>query len=106
MLEKVKTMINFAIRGRKYTLGENVITSGKNRKVKLALLANDASEATKKKYLDKLSYYQIPYVIYGSKEELGNLLHKDEISLIGILDINIAKQIKKLIKEDETNGLQ
>lgn len=99
-------MINFAIRARKYTIGENVITSGKNGKVKLALLATNASETSKKKYRDKLNYYHIPYLEYGTKEDLADLLHKNEISIIAIFDINIAKQIKKLIKEDETNGLQ
>lgn len=106
MQEKIKAMINFAIRARKYTIGENVITIGKNNKVKLALLALDASEATQKKYRDKLNYYQIPYLMYGTKEELGNLLNKREISLLAVTDVNIAKQIKKLIKEDETDGLQ
>jgi ribosomal protein L7Ae-like RNA K-turn-binding protein len=106
MLEKVKGMINFAIRARKYTIGENVITYGKNHKVKLALLATDASDTTKKKYRDKLNYYQIPYIEYGTKEDLASLLNKQEISILAITDINIAKQIRKLIKEDETNGLQ
>lgn len=106
MQEKIKGMINFAIRARKFTLGENVITYSKNHKVKLALLAFNASEATKKKYRDKLNYYQVSYVEYGTKEELGSLLNKNEISILAITDINIAKQIRKLIKEDETNGLQ
>ena len=56
--------------------------------------------ATKKKYIDKLSYNQIPYIEYGTKEELGSLLNKNEISLFAITDVNIAKQIKKLVKED------
>lgn len=105
MQEKVKGMINFAIRSKKYVIGESVISSLKNKKVKLALLAVDASESSKKKYCDKLNFYQTSYLEYGRKEELADLLGKKEISIIGILDVNIAKQIKKLIKEDETNGL-
>ena len=106
MLEKIKTMINFAIRARKYALGESVISLGRSGKIKLALLATNTSDASKKKYRDKINYYHIPYVEYGTKEELASLLNKQEISLIGILDANLAREIKKLIKEDETNGLQ
>ena len=103
---KVINMINFALKARKYTIGENVLTSSKKNKVKLAIIATDASSASKKKYSDKLNYYRVRFIEYGTKSELGNLLNKNEISIIAILDINIAKQIIKLIKEDETNGLQ
>lgn len=106
MQEKIKGMINFAIKARKFTIGENVILYSKNHKVKLALLAIDASESTKKKYRDKLNYYHVSYIEYGKKEDLASLLNKNEISILAITDSNIAKQITKLIKEDETNGLQ
>lgn len=106
MKEKIVNMINFAIRAKKYTIGESVIASSKNSKAKLAIIALDASDLTKKRYRNKLNYYQVPYIEYGTKEELGNLVHKNEVSIIAINDINIAKQIKKLIKEDETDGLQ
>ena len=102
MLEKVKSMIGFAIRGKKYSLGESVLS--RKGKVKIAILAEDTSSSTKKKYIDKLSYNQIPYLEYGSKTELGELLRKKEISLFAIEDINIAKQVIKLVKEEIRDG--
>ena len=36
------------------------------------------SSSSKKKYIDKLSYNQIPYIIYGTKSELGELLRKND----------------------------
>lgn len=98
MQEKIKSMIGFAIRGKKFSLGESVLF--RKDKVKLALLAVDTSTSSKKKYIDKLSYYQIPYIEYGKKSEIGKLLHKDEISLFAIEDTNIAKQVIKLVKEE------
>ena len=98
MQEKIKALIGFAIRGKKFSIGESVIL--KKNKIKLALLAIDTAPTSKKKYLDKLSYNQIPYVEYGTKKELGELLHKEEISLFAIEEINIAKQVIKLIKEE------
>ena len=98
MLEKIKGLIGFAIRGKKFSIGESVLA--RKNKIKIALLATDTSPTAKKKYLDKLSYNQIPYIEYGSKKELGELLHKDEISLFAIEEVNIAKQVIKLIKEE------
>ena len=67
MQEKIKSMINFAIRAKKYTIGENVIYS---KKVKLAILALDTSLKSKKRYIDKLNYQHIPFIEYGTKEEI------------------------------------
>lgn len=102
MQDKVKSMIGFAIRGKKYSIGESVLS--KKGKVKIALLAVDTSSLSKKKYIDKLSYNQIPYIEYGTKTELGELLRKNEISLFAIEDINIAKQVIKLVKEENRYG--
>lgn len=104
MQDKIQTMLNFAIRSKKYALGESAIGLARSKKIYVALLASDASMATKKKYIDKMSYYQIPIFTYLTKKELGNLLNKDEISLIAIKDINMAKQVIKLIKEGDDYG--
>ena len=106
MQEKIKNMIRFAIRARKYALGETIIsTCSKGTAIKLVLIASDASEASKKKYCDKLTYYKINYVIYSTKNELGDLLNKNEISAFAIKDANIAKQVYKLIKEGDWYGI-
>ena len=49
----------------------------------------------------KFTYYKINYVIYSTKNELGDLLNKNEISAFAIKDANIAKQVYKLIKEGD-----
>ena len=102
MQEKIKGLIGFAIRGKKFSIGESVLS--RKNKIKLAILATDTAPTTKKKYLDKLSYNQIPYIEYGTKEELGALLRKNEISLFAIEEVNIAKQVIKLIKEENWYG--
>lgn len=104
MQDKVKTMCLFAIRSRKYALGESAIELAKHRSIHVALLASDASETSKKKYFDKMKYYQIPIFEVSTKKELGDLLNKDEISLFAIKDINMAKQVIKLLKEGDDYG--
>lgn len=105
MKEKIISMINFAIRARKYSLGESVISLSRGGKIKLALIAKDCSSTTKKMYYDKLNFNHVHILEYMTKSEIGSLLGKKEISVIGFTDINMAKQIIKLIKEDETNGI-
>ena len=98
MQTKIKTMISFAVRARKISFGESVLS--RKGKVKLALMASDASENTSKKYLDKLSYNQIRYIVYGTKGELGEVVNKNDVCLLGIEDPNIAKEIIKIMKEE------
>ena len=97
-------MIMFAIRSRKYALGESAIEQARSHKIHVALLASNASESTKKKYLDKMSFYKVPIFEYSTKCELGKLLNKEEISLLAIKDINMARQVIKLIKEGDDYG--
>ncbi len=98
-------MINFAIRAGKYSLGESAVAGAKKGKAKLVLIAKDTSDSNKKRWIDKFTYCKVPYVIYGTKEELGLLFHKKAVAVISINEVNIAKEIRKLIKEDELNGI-
>lgn len=100
MQEKIKTFIRFSLASRKYLLGESCF----NKKAKLVLIANDASPRSKKMYEDKLSYLNIKFLEVCSKEELGSLLGKSEISAFGFTDSHMAQAIVKEIKEDENNG--
>ena len=101
MQEKIKNMINFAIRARKYCLGETILHKiRQGNSVKLVLIAKDASLQTQKKYIDKLTFYKVKYAFFSSKKELGELLHKEAISSIGIEEVNLANNIIKLMKEE------
>ncbi len=95
---KIDALIGFAIKARRIALGETILIKVREGKCRLVLLADDASEGTQKKLLDKLEYYHCSALTYGTKESLGNLLNKEAVSAIAILDNNIAKQIEKIAK--------
>ena len=65
----------------------------KDKKVYLVILANDIGVSQKKKFLDKATFYNVPYIFYKTKVELASLLHKGSISAFGILDSKLAKAI-------------
>lgn len=106
MQESIGNLINFAIRAGKYALGESALNDARKGKAKLVLIAKNTSDSNKKRWIDKFTYCKVPCEIYGTKEELGFLLHKDAIAVLSINEAHIAREIKKLIKEEELNGIQ
>ena len=77
MLNKqVASLLGLAMRARKLATGESALKSIQSDKAHLVLIASDASDNTKKKYIDKCTYYQVDYYIAGTSEELSNSVGK------------------------------
>lgn len=62
----------------------------------LVIVAEDASDNTKKKFKDSCSFYEVEYKEYGTKESLGRAIGKDERSSLAICDEGFAKSLLKL----------
>lgn len=69
-----------AIAAGEYQCEESI----KSGEAYFVIIAEDASDNTRKKFEDKCSYYEVPYVIYGEKENLGQLIGKAERSVIAV----------------------
>lgn len=63
----------------------------KKKKSKLVIIAEDASENTKKKFTDMAKYRNIKYVYFQTKEVLGMYLGKSERSVLSINNEGFAK---------------
>lgn len=95
MLNKqVASLLGLAMRGRKLATGESALKSIQSGKAHLVLIASDASDNTKKKYIDKCTYYQVDYYITGTSEELSNSVGKVNRMAIVVLDAGFAKSMK------------
>ena len=74
-----------------------VLAEMKKQKVKLVIVAEDASEKTKK----NMNYYceksNIECIIYGTIDELSKSIGKRNKAIIGIEDQNLAETIKDKI---------
>lgn len=57
----------------------------------LVIVAEDASDNTKKKFIDKTNYRDIPCICFSTKEELGRAIGKDFAASIAICDGGLAK---------------
>ena len=89
--------LGLASRARKIVDGETLIQSIRAKKVHFVIIANDASENTKKKITDKCKTYHVDYVIYSDSIALSNAIGKDNRVAIGIIDSGFSKKIKNEI---------
>ena len=69
---KAFSLIGLATRAGKTVSGEfSTEKSVKSGKGFLVLAAEDASENTRKKFQNMCDYYEVPFFVYGTKEELA-----------------------------------
>lgn len=85
-------LLGLANRARKLVTGEDSILKNiRNNKVKLVIIATDASDNAKKKYKDKCSFYNVKCVESGTVEELSYAISKINRVAIGVCDQGFTK---------------
>ena len=83
MLNKqVASLLGLAMRARKLATGESALKAVQSQQAHLVFIASDASDNTKKKYIDKCTYYHVDY--YGKINRMA----------IAVLDAGFAKSMK------------
>lgn len=66
----------------------------------LVILACDASDNTKKKMRSMTDYYEVPMLMYGTKDELGHSIGKEYRSMAAVTDSGFAASIEKRIRNE------
>ena len=92
---KLASMLSLCQRAGFMTSGEEGTELAlKNKKAKLVIIAEDASDNTKKKFLNKTSYYKVNAVVCGSRNELGACIGKSVRTVLAVVDNdNFAEKI-------------
>lgn len=67
----------------------------KRKKIKLLIIAKDSSEKTQNKFIKIADNYNVPFIIYEDIETLSKAIGKNNKALVGIRDINFAKEIER-----------
>ena len=97
MTKNYLNLLGLACAARKIVSGETLLKSIRSQKVHLVLIANDASDNTKKKLTDKCHYYGIDcYIIEENHDTLSKAIGKKRVA-VGISDAGFADKIKKII---------
>ncbi len=93
---KIYSLMGLAARGRNVVSGEfQTETAIKSNTAELVIVAEDASDNTKKLFRDKCSFYEVPIYTYGTKEELGHAIGKVPRASIALTDAGLAEAVKK-----------
>lgn len=73
---------------------ENTIKDGKSF---LCIVAEDASDNTKKEFRDMCEYYEVPFVLYGTKESLGHAIGKEFRASLSVTNEDLANGLRNKI---------
>ncbi len=93
---KIASLLGLSMKAGKVASGEfsteKMVKAGKAR---LVLVAETASENTKKKFRDMCTFYEVPYYEFGTKELLGNAIGKEFRASLAVIDQNFANALEK-----------
>lgn len=96
-------MLGLAARGRNVASGEfSTEKAVKTGEAFLVIVAEDASDNTKKMFRNMCTFYETPIYIYGTKEELGHAIGKEFRASLAVTDENLAKAVEKKIEAEAT----
>ena len=105
MADKVLSLLGIAEKGRKLASGEfQTLEAVKSGKAKLVILAQDASDNTRKKFTDKCTYYGVNLISYSDKTGLGAAIGKDLRSVLAVCDKGLSVAVIK--KFEESGGVK
>lgn len=96
---KILSLLGIANRGRNLVSGEFMTEKTvKSYKAYLVIVAEDASDNTKKMFLNMCDFYKVPYYVFGTKEELGHSIGKEMRASLAVIDEGLANAIKKQLQ--------
>ena len=103
--DRVLSMLGLATRSG------NVVSGGfateeavKRRKAYLVIIAEDASDNTRKKFSNMCRFHKVPLEYYSDKEMLGHAMGKEERSCLAVTDKGFADSIRKHLLDSKLDG--
>jgi len=100
--DKVYSFMGLAMKaGRLVSGGETCERAIKSGNVFLLVVSEDASDNTVKKFEDACKRREIPFYQFGKKEAIGRLLGKKIRSVVAVTDIQLARNLRRLIEEQK-----
>ncbi len=104
-MNKIYSMIGLATRAGAAASGEfSTEKAVKDGKAVLVIVAEDASENTRKHFFDMCRYRKIPVYVYGSREELGHAMGKEMRASLAVTEKGLGESIRKLLQVEESEN--
>lgn len=96
---KVFSYIGLATKAGNVASGEfSTEKAVKASKANLVIVAEDASDNTKKMFTNMCTYYKVPLYFFGEKTELGHAMGKEFRASLAMLDKGLADAVEKQMK--------
>lgn len=97
-MNKVYGMLGISAKAGKVVAGTDIVIENmKKKKVNLVIVAEDASEKTKKEMTFKCNQYNVKIIFFGDIDTNSKSIGKSNKAIIGIVDKGLAESIQKLI---------
>ncbi len=92
--DAVLSLLSLAAKaGKAVSGGYRTEETVKGGKAKLVVAAQDASEGSLKKIRDMCSYYEVPLLLYGVREDLGRSVGKELRTSVVLTDEGFARAV-------------
>ena len=105
MTNKVYGLLGISMKAGKLTFGtDSTMDMISRRKVKLVIVAKDSSERTINHFKEKCGEYNVSFYIFGHKESISKAIGKENKTVIGVKDKNLAEAIKKILDGGDVIG--
>ncbi|MBE5806517.1 MAG: 50S ribosomal protein L7ae [Clostridiales bacterium] len=102
---KILGLLGLARRAGKIVSGADAVKEAyMKKKLKLVILSEDASERTKSNFYNLIDRQFVNICEFSTMDELGHIIGKTPKAVIGIKDINFAKEIIKNINGGDVIG--
>lgn len=94
--DRVLSMLGIAAKAGKVASGEYQTEHAvKSHKAFLVIIAEDASENTKKMFQNMCRFQKVEFIVYGSREALGHSIGKEYRSSLAVTDAGLAEAVRK-----------
>ncbi|HAU84839.1 MAG TPA: 50S ribosomal protein L7ae [Lachnospiraceae bacterium] len=97
-MNKIKTLsyVGLGIKSRNVECGEFLTEKAvKENRAYLVIVAEDASQNTKKKFTNMCEWYKVPIYFIATKEELGHAMGKEMRASLAFTDQGLARAVEK-----------
>ncbi len=99
------SMLGLAEKAGKIASGEfSTEKAVKSHKAFLVIVAEDASDNTRKMFRNMCDFYRVPMYLYGTKEELGHHIGKQYRASLAVTDQGFSRSLEtklKMLEETE-----
>lgn len=100
MKDKFLTMLGFAQKSGNLFSGENTIEMFlPRRKISLVIIAEDASDNTRQKFVQLSERLNVPCIIWGDREILSHAIGKYNRAVYGVSNKKFSRELRKLYEE-------